>query len=168
MEHSIFSANLPYPSLQDIQPNCHDLHCIYNDYAGMVSELSAITQYVYHQLLAKEQNFTTIGKDLLSIAQVEMRHLNILGGVILRLGGAPTFTYEKDHQLRYWNGGMIDDCTQIKTMLLEDLRLEQDTIACYKRQAQQVSQPTISAVLNRLILDEDIHVERLQSLLKTL
>lgn len=168
MEHSIFSANLPYPSLAAIQPNEQDLHCIRNDYAGQISELSAITQYVYHQLLAKEKAFATVGKDLLSIAMVEMRHLNILGGVLLRLGGNPTFTYEKDGHLIDWNSGLIDDCQQVKAMLLNDLRLEQETIACYKRQAQQVSQGAIADVLNRLVLDENCHVVVLQALLQGL
>lgn len=160
-----FARSLPYPSIDDIVPNGQDLRLMRNNYAGVISELSAITQYVFHQLHAKENDFTEIGKSLLSIAQVEMRHLNILGGVIGKLGGNPKFMYHNGCQMAYWNGGMIDDHCQIKTMLQKDIKLEQETIYLYSRQEKEVSQPTIAKILQRLILDEELHIEYLNTML---
>lgn len=160
----IFSSPLPYPSLDRLQPNDYDLQLIRNNYAGVISELSAITQYVYHQLHAKYNDFTYIGSSLLSIAQIEMRHLNIFGTMILKLGGNPKFMYENNCKLSYWNGGMIDDICQVQSMLQSDILLEQKTILCYQQQATLSTQPTISLVLNRIVLDEELHIDALNSL----
>ncbi len=166
MNLSDFSAKAPYPSLEGIQPSPHDLNIVGNSYAGRISEFSAIAQYVYHQLEAKGDGRVPIGQTLLSIAQVEMRHLNILGTVVGRLGGTPSFYYREEGRLVPWQGGLVDGCRQVVEMLQSDLRLERQTIACYHWQGAQVSQPQITAVLNRIILDEEIHVQVLERLLK--
>ncbi len=166
MNLSDFAAKEPYPSLEGIGANRHDLEIIYNDYAGRISEFSAITQYVYHQLEAKGDHEEQIGSSLLAIAQVEMRHLNILGMLMIKLGGNPRFFYREDGALLPWQGSLIDGEDQIVRMLKSDLWLERQTIASYRWQGGQVSQPQITAVLNRLILDEEIHVNILERLLK--
>ncbi len=165
MDLSKFSAQEPYPSLEGIGENCHDLQIIYNDYAGHISEFSAITQYVYHQLEAKDEGGEQIGRSLLAIAQVEMRHLNILGELMLKLGGNPRFYYREDGALLPWQGNLIDDENQIVRMLKSDLWLERQTIASYRWQSNQVSQPQIGKILQRLILDEEIHIKILENLL---
>lgn len=165
MKEQNFASPLPYPPLDGIHPNSRDLYRIRNNYSGLTSELSAITQYVYHQLNAKEEGFQHIGSTLLSIAQVEMRHLNIFGSIILRLGGDPRFLYQEGRNLVYWNGGLIDHCRQLPQMLLQDIALEEETITCYLHQAETTCQPQLAAVLRRIVEDEKIHVEVLRSLL---
>ncbi len=160
-----FASPLPYPPLEGIRPNSGDLYRIRSNYSGLISELSAITQYVYHQLNAKEEGFDHIGSTLLSIAQVEMRHLNIFGSIILKLGGDPRFLYQEGCNLVYWNGSLIDHCRHIPQMLLQDIQLEEETIACYLHQAEATCQPPLAAVLRRIVEDEKIHVKVLQSLL---
>ncbi len=165
MDISNFASPLPYPSLDGIHPNSRDLQAIREDYSGIISELSAITQYVYHQLYAKEEGDTSVGSTLLSIAQIEMRHLNLLGSAILKLGGDPRFIYQEDCHLVYWNGSVIDHSTQIQQMLVADIVLERKTIACYIRQANATCQPALAALLRRIVLDEEIHISILQGLL---
>lgn len=165
MNGSDFAAKEPYPSLEGIGENPRDLQIVYNDYAGHISEFSAITQYVYHQLEAKGEGDLQIGSSLLSIAQIEMRHLNIFGEMMIKLGGNPRFFYREDGVLRPWQGGLIDDERQIVRMLKSDIWLERQTIDSYRWQSSQVSQPPIGAMLQRLILDEEIHLRILDQLL---
>lgn len=159
-----FASKEPYPSLEGIGENPHDLNLIFNDYAGRISEFSAITQYVYHQLAALEEGREAVGRTLLAIAQVEMRHLNILGKLVGQLGGDPRFFYREDGCTRPWNGSIIDRCKQLERMLDRDILLEQQTIDSYRWQGTQVCQPQIAVILNRLILDEEIHIRALENL----
>lgn len=166
MHPGSFAASAPYPSVEDIQPNIHDLHLILNDYAGLISELSAVTQYVYHQLNAKEDGFYQLGQVLLSIAKVEMRHLDLLGSTLCKLGGSPQFIYRAPEGFQYWNAGMIDDLRSTKAMVQSDLLLERQTIAAYEHQSATVNQSAVKAVLDRLILDEECHVTILKEQLQ--
>lgn len=165
MNTSKFASQEPYPSLEGIVENRHDLQLLLGDYAGRVSEFSAIAQYVYHQLEFKGEGLEEVGRTLLSIAQVEMRHLNVLGEVVCKLGGIPQFYYREGGCLVPWSGRLVSDCRQLEGMLQSDLQLERQTIACYRWQGEQVGQPQITALLNRIILDEEIHVQALESLL---
>lgn len=168
MQPGSFAVAAPYPSVEEIAPNVCDLHLILNDYAGLVSELSAVTQYVYHQLNAKDEGFYQLAQVLLSIAKVEMRHLDLLGSTLCQLGGSPQFIYEQRGRLHHWNAGMIDDLRSAKAMVQSDLLLERKTIAAYEHQSAMVSQSAVKAVLDRIILDEELHVKILKEQLQVI
>lgn len=165
MNANRFSADLPYPPTQFICPDTQDLRLITNDYAGCVSEFSAIAQYVYHQLRAKGTGFSHIGQSLLSISMVEMRHLNLLGEAIQQLGGDPRFFYQIPQGCASWDGRMITYGCHLKDMLQADLQLEQSTIQHYLKHAAQARQQALSDLLLRIVEDERIHVRVLQELL---
>ena len=61
-----------------------------DDMAGMVSELSAITQYLYHHQMLHER-YPDVADLLKCISIVEMTHMELLGETILQLGGKPKF-----------------------------------------------------------------------------
>ncbi len=168
MNSNQFASPLPYPSLDGVHPNWEDLFRMEGNYSGLVSELTAITQYVYHQLNAKGEGDKKIASTLLSIAQIEMRHLNLFGEAIIKLGGDPQFRYPSCGDLTYWDGALVDSCRQLRPMLLSDLKLERETILCYTSQAEATSQPQLAALLWRIIADEIIHVQILQGLIDNL
>lgn len=165
MDMTGFASDLPYPSLSALRPSLCDLSIISADYAGLTSELTAITQYVYHQLRMKKEGLTPVGQTLLSIAMVEMRHLNLLGTAILQLGGDPIFYDQRPCTCAPWSGSWVDYCGDVPAMLRSDLRLEQATIQAYLKQAKQVSQPVLAELLERIVVDERLHVAKLEGLL---
>lgn len=169
MKNSEYEVNLPYPSLDGIIPNESDLRMIIEDYSGLVSEFSAISQYFYHHLYANIEEYKNIGETLMNISMVEMKHLGILGELILKLGGDPKLIINlKDDSTNYWSGNIIDYSKEVKRMLLADIRLEELTINNYKRHSKLASQSSVSEVLNRIILDEIIHLKILYNLLMNL
>lgn len=160
-----FALNEPYPSINDVKPNKNDLLIILNNYAGLISELSAITQYIYHKQIFDCKNSDKIASTLLQIAIIEMRHLNIFGNLITKLGGNPKFVYKSYNNFQFWSANMIDCETNILKMLESDLKLELETINAYTNQAKWVSQPEIAETLLRIVKDEQLHAEILQNLI---
>ena len=90
----LYRAKLPYPPIVVVKPNKHYAEIIQTSFAGAVSEFSAISQYIYHHLRTEDQ-YPEISKALESIAIVEMYHLEILGKLIIKLGGNPGYWINK-------------------------------------------------------------------------
>jgi bacterioferritin len=60
------------------------------DYAGAVSELTAINQYFYHHLVF-EDKYEDLAELEECISIIEMMHLELLGETILMLGVDPKY-----------------------------------------------------------------------------
>ena len=102
------------------------------------SELQAITQYIYH---SKTISNGTISKALLSIALIEMGHLDALSELIPLLGGKPFY---QNSNKNFWMAGNIayvdkknynkhndndkNDNSNIKLKLENDINAEETAI----------------------------------------
>jgi bacterioferritin len=97
----------PYPEVRVAGPNPKYAQLLLEDYAGMVSEMTAVTQYSYHHFVLEDENREAA--DLLScIALVEMHHLEILAETILLLGVDPRYrTIERNNAERYWDATFV-------------------------------------------------------------
>ncbi len=156
-----YLVNLPYPDIPSLSPNARYATLLSGAFGGPGSESTAIAQYTAH-------NFYTEGWPEINLAyecitSVETLHLNLLGTLIRKLGLHPKFmTYETN---RFWNGSYPAYAYEIKPILLADIKGERDAIAHYTRLIQQINCPEIQAVLRRIILDEEKHVEILTGFL---
>lgn len=93
---------MPYPQLRGVTKNIRYAKMIYDDYAGNMSELSAITQYIYEHINIENED---IKKIMLSVAVVEMKHLDLLGDLIKKLGLPPHYV---DAQSNPWNSNNVN------------------------------------------------------------
>ena len=96
---NLCKAKLPYPPIVVAKPNKHYAEIIQVNFAGAVSEFSAISQYINHHFRTENQ-YPEISKTLEHIAIVEMYHLEILGKLIIKLGGNPGYWINKKDK---WN-----------------------------------------------------------------
>lgn len=160
-----YIVNVPYPSQETVKPNAHDLNMIYKNYAGIISELTAVTQYFYNHLYANSSENEEIGKILLDIAIAEMTHLNIFGQLVINLGGDAKMMYPRNCNLVWWNGNIINYQQEIKKILKSAIELERKTIDCYLYQAKIAKQEIVSEILLRVVLDERLHLEVFENLL---
>ena len=171
MNHSKYKVDLPYPPLDCVKLNVHDCKLVMQDYAGIVSEISATTQYFYHHLYAKKDGYDEIGETLMGLGIVEMHHLDILGQLIIKLGGDPKLlslsTCNCNH-VTWWCGDFIDYSKTLPKIILEDISAEKASIKAYSRHANMVNQECVSAIFKRIILDEELHIEILCNILNTL
>lgn len=168
MHHDAYALSEPYPSIDAVQPNSCDLSIAYGLYSGAISEYTAIAQYVYHHLYAREEGLAALEKQWIGIAIVEMRHLALLGNLILKLGGAPRFITPGGHGYVPWNSTLVDYGCTLKEMVLLDIKSEQSAICAYLRGAKRASQPEMSALLERISQDEQVHLQVFTQMLQTI
>lgn len=158
--------DLPYPQIRVTEENREYADILSNDYAGAVSELSAITQYINHEnRLVCEQ--CPLAKTLVGIAMAEMIHLQMLGELISLLGGNIDFTARmRNGQRRMWTPQYLNTSTGPGDMLRADIESERSAVNQYRAHMKMINDRYINGVLARIIQDEEYHIMILQSLLK--
>ncbi len=150
---STFHSELPFPPIKVQAKNLEYASLLMNDYAGFISEFTSLSQYFYHYLVNETVDFE-IANMLKNISLVETLHLDILGKLIKMLGGDPKYYAEEN----YWTAEYITYGDNILKQLEADLQNELDAIANYRKTISQIQDPYIVSVLQRIILDEEVHV----------
>lgn len=156
-----YCSDKPYPLVQVENPNIEYAKILLEDYAGEGGEDTAIHRYLYQSIVKDE-----LSTALEQIAKVEMRHLEILGKLIWKLGYPPAY-YTVDSNIECilpWNGNYIDYSIDLKEILLEDIDKEMKAIRRYQKHIEEIGDCYIKQILKRIIEDEEIHVVCLQSL----
>ncbi|MEG0026173.1 MAG: manganese catalase family protein [Bacilli bacterium] len=152
-----YQSTLPYPKIKVVKQNQLYAEILSSSYAGANSELSAIHLYIY-QYLIEENSFSQYHEILKEIAKVEMHHLNMLGQIIMKLGKEPKFNSYDNMKITPWSTTNINYKTDLLTMLEIDIKGEQTAIKNYQKQIKQIDDIYIKDLLNRIILDEQIHL----------
>ncbi|MCR3761323.1 ferritin-like domain-containing protein [Clostridium felsineum] len=163
-------SNMPFPPIEVTKCNTSYANLIYDSYASSGgSELQAITQYIYHHetIFNKEVSDT-----LLNIAIVEMKHLDALASLIFKLGGKPAFfnsnrDWFSTGQLAYLDNIYKMECPPCSkdylcSKLNADLAGEKAAIRGYKDLIEQIRDPKVDAVIEKIISDEKVHVKILE------
>ena len=86
----MYSVDLPYPQIKIKEKNSKYIDLILLNYSSAISEFDAIAQYTYHQIALTYSN-KEISDTLRGISIVEMHHLEMLGKIIVLLGGEPGY-----------------------------------------------------------------------------
>lgn len=158
--------DLPYPPVRAGEQKREYADILKHDYAGAVSELSAITQYINNEnRLVCER--CLLAQTILGIAMAEMIHLQMLAELIILLGGNIDFTVKmRNGQRRMWTPQHLSIPPNPGEMLAEDIESEKKAINQYRAHMRVINDSYINAVLARIIQDEEYHIMILQSLLK--
>lgn len=159
-EFNNYRVNEPYPKVTLAAPNQRYGKIVSDGYAGRGSETTAIMQYEVHRLCLPER------PDLLRaykyIAITEMTHWELLGNLVRQLGLSPRLiAYDT---CTYWSGAFPASACTLDEILLTDIDGEYDAIAHYNRMIREISEPQIQALFQRIILDEEKHIEILTRL----
>lgn len=161
-------VDLPYPQIQVAQKNREYAEILSNDYAGAVSELSAIAQYVNHENRMVCER-CQLAKTIIGIAMAEMIHLQMLAELIFLLGGTIDFAVKmRNGQRRMWTPQHLKLSLNVKEMVIADIEAEMNAVNQYQAHMKMINDRYINAVLARIIQDEEYHIMILQSLLKEL
>ena len=139
----------------NIRKNIRYANLLYNSFSGEKGELTAITQYIYEHIELKR--FDSFSKILLSIAIEEMHHLDLLGELIKKLGGKPYFVNKNQCE---WSAKNVKyHFSSIYEMLLFNIQSEKNAIQEYKELIKYTQNKSIKELLERIILDEQTHLE---------
>lgn len=151
-------SDKPYPKITIERPNKEVAGLLSHVYASNESELTAIHQYSFQSMILKTE-YPDIARILLEISKVEMNHLYLLGQTIHQLGSVPIFADCNFNMETYWNGFDVYYDVDLKTILEIDIESEQRAIHDYQMLKTTIKDCEIKALIERILLDEQIHLE---------
>jgi bacterioferritin len=159
-EFNRYRVDLPYPSTSNVKPNPGYGQIISDAYAGQGSETTAIAQYWSHRYFVKNLPDVYVAYKYITI--VETTHLELLGNLIQALGLNPLFYSYEARQ--YWSGYYPDYQLELNQILLSDIQGEREAITHYNQIINSIDEKSIQALVRRIILDEEKHIEELTNL----
>ncbi len=162
MQNFQYALSAPYPAVvgkllpKEIAP-------LVNDYSGRMGETTAILQYIYqHYILASSH--PDIARALEQVAIVEMRHHELLGKVLAQAGTDPLIA----SRTCFWSGSSLNYCKSLPQILSNNICAEKLAIANYRRSLHQISNPSLVALIERIVQDEECHIAVFEQLLSEL
>lgn len=156
-----YQVNLPYPNVEVKEPNLRFATLISDGYAGRGSEFTAVNQYLVHSYYLEK--YPEIYNAYQKILLVEKIHLQLMGKLVLDLGGKPLL--QSGVTGHYWSGLFLDYQFTFKSILSSDIQGERDAISHYKLLICQITNDEIQRLFARIILDEQKHLQILTSFL---
>lgn len=162
------TKTLPYPTLDEITEDCATLRQLSPAYAGREGELTAVLQYVYQSIVFGELGMQDASRALVKIAVSEMRHLEILGTAIVKLGAPPVFTACPPYPVGYYSAACVNYARNPRQMLCADICAEENAISCYERILCKIKNPPVTAVVARILEDEKEHLKIFNDMLASL
>ena len=159
-----FRLSSPYPAITNATEDMGVVRALKKLTAGRCGEFTAVNTYFYQYLILKN-SYPEIANALREIALVELSHFEILSEAIVDFGGDPTLS---DGQGNVWTGRNINTQKDVKKLLLDNIRAEENGVKRLETVASKVNNVSLSELLLRIIEDEKNHVIILNKLLSTI
>lgn len=160
MEITKFASDLPYPKVE-ADRNLNEAKLIMPHYSGNMSELTAVLTYCYQNYVTP--SYEDVRRAVLGVAKCEMLHHKLLGDTIVKLGGYPIMAGRT-----YFNGSFVNYTVDPKKFLDQNIAAEQNVILNYERLILNLKTESIKALIERIILDEELHIEIFKELKSSL
>ena len=159
-------CDLPYPTLDNLTEDVKSGQILSFAYATQKGELTATLQYLYHEVFM--ETFSQQDADtLMAIALAEMKHLHILAEAMRRLGVAPRYVQYPNTRIFYDTSCVSQSVTPQK-MIMDDIQGELNAIAEYNKMLFVLKNEDVEAIVSRIILDEQLHLDALKQMLTRL
>lgn len=91
--------------------------------------------------------------------------MEMLGKVITLLGASPLYRTVNFNKIKFWCGYNVKSTQEITEFLKENIEGEKLAIKNYRIHITQIKDPKIIALLERIIIDEEKHIEIFNMLL---
>lgn len=162
MEFEFYKADLPYPSVNG-KINERTFSLLMESYGGRASETTAILQYAYQHYLMDNYN-EELSKILEGFSIVEMSHHQMLANAILTFGGNPVIGGNSG----YFSGNYVNYVKDARSIIYVDIEGEKQAIEDYQRIVEFSDNQSLSSLISRIIIDEELHIKILQNLYQKL
>lgn len=157
-EHTKYTVNLPYPEPMVETKNIQYANIILKDYAGAVSEFTAVNLYVYQHFVSEGQ-YRDYAELIKGISIVEMKHMELLAETIKLEGIKPMYIDNACPPGKFWSPEYVNYAICIREMLMEDIKSEKKAIENYRYHITLIKDKYIRRLLQRIILDEELHLK---------
>lgn len=152
-----YASQAPYPPVEAEMQNPAYAKVMLDNLGGNHSEMSTISLYIYNNLITGCN--PDISKIFHKISVVEMHHLDIFGNLALQLGEDPRMWTHHGCKKIYWSPCCNQYSRDLSALIQNAINGEKATINKYQHQMTYIRDENILANLQRIILDERIHVE---------
>lgn len=159
------SADAPYPGTEGITQDRESVRIISPAYADRGSELTAILQYVFHATVFSGLQMKQYSRLLMGIAVSEMHHLDILGSMLYQMGALPVFTSCPPRLFDFYSTAAVSYSCEPEKMIQDDIHGEEEAIRQYQSMLRRLHNEQVSAVISRIICDEEFHLQTLHSIM---
>lgn len=156
------SLSIPYPEVKVERHNKAAAVLLNNALFTSFGELNAISDYIFESIITKETD-PHISDILECISMTEMNHFKTLTKMIYLLGGVNAYrpwTKNKYHIKPNY------DLFEVSSMIKQNIEVEKRAIKDYQRLFAQINDKYVRRSLERIILDEEHHVELFSALIK--
>ena len=160
----IYADASPYPIVQVQEKNCLYGRMMLDNIGGANSEMSAISLYVYNNLLFEKES--ELSRIFHKISVVEMHHLEIFGRIARLMGKNPRLWTQRGNRMVYWSPAYNQYPMEIESLLKNALLGEEKAVQKYEEQCNIIKDEYIVACLRRIIKDEKLHIEIFKELSK--
>lgn len=163
-DHYIYQDKAPYPKLCVCGKNAEYAQAMLGNIGEANSEMSAISRYLYGSMITNEA-FEELAECFHKIMIVEMHHLDLYGKLAMMLGADPRLWSCQDQGMVYWSPDCLAYPGRIPALLEDTIHGEEAAIAQYRKQAEWIQDQYVTAVICRIIKDEELHLAILKDLL---
>lgn len=154
---SLCECDAPYPEIRAERKNAHYARLLSLAYAGQDSELTAILLYSYGHQVMRGKCPEMLSGVLSAVSVVEMRHLDMLGELIVLLGGDPRFCGPNPRV--GINTAMLGYACEPAQILRNAIAGEEAAIRLYGDLIKNINDGCVRAVLKRIVMDEEQHLK---------
>lgn len=153
-------CNLPYPDIMVESQSIEYAKILMDSYSGKTSEDTVVHLYIFEHL-SLDRKYEYYSKIFEKIAIVEMKHLSMLGKTIRLLGVEPVFmNYDNNkNSLIPWKSNYVNYKFNINDMIIENIKSEENAIEKYKEAIKIIKDKHIINLINRIIMDEELHLK---------
>lgn len=153
------TEDLPFPDLSHLTENYKNARIIMPAYADCKSEMTAVLQYIYQSIRFGVEGNERYATALEEIAIAEMKHLDLLGEALLRMGVNPMYVSRPPERRDFYSACYVNYATQTAAMLAADITAETEAIQIYEQMLEKITEPTLGALISRILLDERLHLK---------
>ncbi len=160
-----YASDKPYPSICVVKKNRNYGKWMLDNMGGSDSEMTTISLYLYNNLMT-ESKYGDIAYLFHKMSIVEMHHLKIFGSLACLLGEEPRLWTNCQGRMSYWTPTYNNYPKDMGRMLQNALKGELGAIEKYQQQVSAIDDMHIVVNLERIIMDEKVHVSVLKQIMK--
>ena len=146
-----------YPEIRVERQNPYYARLLFAAYAGQESELAAILTYSHGALVSRGKCPKELYETLECISAVEMRHMEMLGKLIVLLGGDARYILPNGRASI--NTAALPYACAPERIIRNSIAGEEGAIRLYRELIRSINDECVRAVLRRIILDEEQHIK---------
>ena len=153
---SRYQIDKPYPQPQGLAANRSTGLALLRCYCGQRSEMTSMSQYMYLAMKCVSDR-PPLAEAFRAIAEVEMKHVILLGSCISALGVNPKLRTISNHGQNYWTGRNLSYVESQREILRVGIDGERAQILQYESLMKQITNTQVRALLVRISEDERLH-----------